>query len=108
VAALGNWKLHYEPRYDQCKCQGFGPRTGHAIARNFWTYNEAGDRRPQWALYGGALTGGLVVTSWLPHPRNLVKEGAFGMLGQAGYGALLNFFTEFAGDINRKLGAKRR
>jgi hypothetical protein len=25
---------------------------------------------------------------------------------QAGYGAVLNFLTEFAGDINRKLGAK--
>jgi hypothetical protein len=28
------------------------------------------------------------------------------MLGQAGYGTLLNFFIEFAGDINRKIGAK--
>jgi len=29
------------------------------------------------------------------------------MAGQAAYGALLNFFTEFARDINRKLGAKK-
>jgi hypothetical protein len=30
------------------------------------------------------------------------------MAGQAAYGALLNFFIEFAGDINRKLGARKR
>jgi len=28
------------------------------------------------------------------------------MLGQAAFGTLLNFFIEFAGDINRKIGAK--
>lgn len=28
------------------------------------------------------------------------------MLGQAAYGTLLNFFIEFAGDINRKIGGK--
>ena len=30
------------------------------------------------------------------------------MLGQAGYGSLLNFFIEFAGEINRKIGARER
>jgi len=30
------------------------------------------------------------------------------MLGQAGYGVLLNIFIEFSTDINRKLGAKKR
>lgn len=108
LAALGNAALHYEPRYDQCKCSGFGQRTRHAIVRNFVTYNEAQRLRPQWGLYGGALSGGLISTAWKPHPRNALTEGAFGALGQAGYGALLNFFTEFAGDINRKLGARRK
>jgi hypothetical protein len=30
------------------------------------------------------------------------------MLGQAGYGALLNFFIEFSTDINRKIGARKK
>jgi len=109
LAALGNAKLHYEPRYDQCRCSGFRQRTRHAILRNFLTYNESErELRPQWALYGGAFGGGLISTAWKPHPRNAFAEGGWAMLEQAGYGAALNFFIEFAGDINRKLGMRKR
>lgn len=108
LAALGNAKLKYEPRYDRCTCSGFWPRTRHAIMRNFLTYNHSErELRPQWALYGGAFGGGLISTAWKPHPRNAFAEGGRAMLGQAGYGALLNFFIEFSGEINRKLGSKR-
>ncbi len=109
LAALGDAALKYEPRYDQCKCSGFRARTRHAILRNFVTYNQTErELRPQWALYGGAFGGGVIATAWKPHPRNALANGGWGVLGQAGYGALLNFFTEFAGDINRKLEARRR
>jgi len=109
LATLGNAVLQYEPRYDQCRCSGFGLRTRHAILRNFLTYNRSEEElRPQWALYAGAFGGGVIATAWKPHPRNALVNGGLGVLGQAGYGALLNFFTEFAGDINRKLGAKRQ
>jgi hypothetical protein len=108
LAYLGNSVLKYEPRYDQCRCRGFWPRTRHAILRNFLTYNEGEQQlRPQWALYGGSFGGGLVSTAWKPHPRNAFAEGGRAMLGQAGYGTLLNFFIEFSSDINRKIGAKR-
>jgi hypothetical protein len=109
LAALGNAKLKYEPRYDQCECSGFWRRTRHAIVRNFLTYNESEQElRPQWALYGGSFGGGLISTAWKPHPRNAFAEGGRAMLGQAGYGVLLNIFIEFSTDINRKIGAKRR
>jgi hypothetical protein len=108
LAALGNAALKYEPRYDQCACSGFLPRTRHAILRNFLTYNHEGQLRPQWGLYGGAFGGGMISTAWKPQPRNAFAEGGRAMLGQAAYGTLLNFFIEFAGDINRKIGAKNR
>lgn len=109
LAALGNAKLKYEPRYDQCQCSGFWPRTRHAIMRNFLTYNHTEQElRPQWALYGGSFAGGLVSTAWKPHPRNAFAEGGRALLGQAGYGSLLNFFIEFSTDINRKIGAKNK
>ena len=109
LAALGNATLKYEPRYDQCNCRGFWPRTRHAIIRNFLTYNQSEQElRPQWALYGGSFGGGLISTAWKPHPRNAFAEGGRAMLGQAGYGALLNFFIEFSTDINRKIGARKR
>lgn len=107
LAALGDAKLGYEPRYDQCRCRGFGPRMRHAFLRNFVTYDRS-ERywRPQWALYGGAFGGGMIATAWKPKPLNVFGQGAYGMVGQAGWGILANFFTEFAVDINRKLGAK--
>lgn len=109
LAFLGNAALKYEPRYDQCQCHGLWPRTRHAILRNFLTYNESETHlRPQWALYGGSFGGGMISTAWKPGPRNAFAEGGRAMLGQAGYGTLLNFFIEFAGDINRKIGAKNR
>ena len=109
LAALGNAALKYEPRYDQCRCQGFWPRTRHAIVRNFLTYNQSETQwRPQLALYGGSFAGGLISTAWKPHPRNPFAEGARAMAGQAGYGIALNFFIEFSTEINRKIGAKSR
>ncbi len=109
LAYLGNAKLKYEPRYDQCRCSGFWPRTRHAIMRNFLTYNQSEQElRPQWGLYGGAFGGGLVSSTWKPHPRNALADGGWAVLGQAGYGSLLNIFVEFSTDINRKIGAKRK
>lgn len=108
LAALGNAALKYDPLYDECACSGFKARTRHAILRNFLTYNRTeSELRPQWALFGGAFAGGVISTAWKPHPRNAFAEGGRAVLGQAGYGVLLNFFIEFAGDINRKLGARR-
>lgn len=108
LAFLGNAALRYEPRYDQCQCRGFWPRAGHAILRNFLTYNHSEHNlRPQLGLYAGAFGGGLISTAWKPHPRNAFAEGGRAMLGQVAYGSLLNFFIEFAGDINRKIGARR-
>lgn len=109
LAALGNAALKYEPRYDQCRCRGFWPRTRHAILRNFVTYDKGEQQlHPQWALYGGAFGGGVIATEWKPHPRNALANGGIAALEQGGYGAALNFFIEFAGDINRKLGAKTK
>lgn len=108
IAFAGNAALGYEPRYDQCQCSGFWPRTRHAIVRNFVTYNHSEEElRPQFALYGGAFSGGLISSTWKPHPRSPWLDAGYGVIGQAAYGSLLNFFIEFAGDINKKIGLRR-
>lgn len=108
IAALGNAKLGYEVRYDKCKCTAFKPRLRHAILRNFLTYDRSeANLHPQWALYGGAFSGGLVSTAWKPSPKNAWANGGWAVLGQAGYGALLNVITEFSTEINRKQGVRR-
>lgn len=109
LAFLANAELGYEVRYDLCRCRGFWPRTRHAFVRNFVTYDQTEVAlRPQLGLYAGAFGGGLISTAWKPHPRNAFAEGGRAMAGQAGYGTLLNLFIEFAGEINRKLGARKR
>jgi hypothetical protein len=108
LAALGNAKLGYEVRYDKCKCDGLWPRTRHAIVRSFLTYDRSEEhRRPQWGLYGGAFGGGMISTAWKPGSHSPFAEGGQAMLGQAGWGTLLNFFTEFSREINRKQGVVR-
>ena len=107
LAALGNAKLGYEVRYDQCKCSGLWPRTRHAFIRNLVTYDRSEEHlHPQWALYGGAFGGGMISTAWKPGSHNVFAEGGQAALGQVGWGTLLNFFTEFSREINRKQGVK--
>jgi hypothetical protein len=104
LAALGNAKLGYEVRYDQCKCSGKS-RLRHAIMRNFLTYDRSEQElHPQWALYGGTFGGGMLATAWKPSPKNAFVNGGWAVLGQAGYGTLLNLVTEFSREINRKQG----
>jgi hypothetical protein len=108
IAAFGNAKLGYEVRYDKCKCEGFKHRMGHAILRNFLTYDRSEENmRPQLALYGGAFGGGLLSTAWKPSPKNAWANGGWAVLGQAAYGSLLNLITEFGTEINRKQGVGR-
>jgi len=108
LAALGNAGLGYEVRYDECKCRGFLPRARHAIARNFYTYDSTErEKRPQFALYGGALGAGMLSAAWKPG-HNVLNQGGLGVLGQAAWGTALNIFIEFAPDINRKIGTKKK
>jgi hypothetical protein len=107
LAALGNAELGYEVRYDQCKCKGLWPRTKHAFIRNLVTYDRSEEHlRPQWALYGGAFAGGMISTTWKPGSHNVFAEGGQAAVEQIGWGTLLNFFTEFSKEINRKQGVK--
>ena len=107
LAALGNAKLGYEVRYDKCKCDGLWRRTRHAIVRNFVTYDRSEERlRPQLGLYGGAFGGGMISAAWKPGSRNPFAEGGYGALGQVAWGTVLNFFTEFSREINRKQGVR--
>jgi hypothetical protein len=108
LQSAGNAALGYETRYDLCKCSGFWPRSKHAIARNFYTYNSTErERRAQIALYAGAFGAGMISSVWLPGHRNAWTDGAYAALGQAVYGSGINLVSEFAIDILRKITGKR-
>lgn len=102
--SVGNAALGYESRYDLCRCHGFWPRTRHAVVRNFVTYNlTERERRPAIPLYAGSYGAGMISSIWLPGHRNIWKDGAYSALGQAGWGSAINFVSEFAIDILRKI-----
>jgi len=108
LAAAGNAALQYEPRYDFCRCEGFWPRTRHAISRNFVAYNRSErELRPQIPTYAAAFVAGTLYGSWLPGDHNHWKSGGLSMLSQAGIGSGYNFVSEFAIDILHKFGIKK-
>ena len=108
IVAEGNALLGYEPRYDFCRCDGFWPRTRHAISRNFVAYNRS-ERilRPQIPTYGGAFAAGVLYNTWLPGQHNIWTGGAYNMLSQAGIGSGYNFVSEFSLDILHAFGLKK-
>lgn len=109
VSALGNAALGYEPRYDLCRCHGFGSRVRHAVMRDFLTYNRSErELRPAIPSYAGAFVSGVVSSQWLPGKQSVLRSGAFAMASQAGYGSAYNIFSEFAVDILHKITKKTR
>jgi hypothetical protein len=106
--AVGDGALGYESRYDLCRCQGFWPRTRHAVARNFYTYNRTEwQKRPAIPLYAGSFGAGMIANTWLPGHHNTFAEGAYGAMWQAGIGSGYNFVSEFALDFLRKMKIKK-
>lgn len=101
LSALGNGIIGYEPRYNRCRCDGFWPRAGHAVARNFVTYDRTETKlRPQVPLYAAAFGAGVIAGTWTPN-HDLLTTGGHGALTQAGFGILANFVGEFWPEIER-------
>jgi hypothetical protein len=108
LAAGGNALLGYEPRYDFCRCDGFWPRSLHAISRNFVAYNPSEhELRPQLPSYGAAFAAGVVYNSWLPGRNSLWRGGAVSVLQLVGIGSGYNFVSEFSLDILHAFGLKK-
>ena len=104
LSALGNGLLGFEPRYNRCQCSGFWSRTGHAVARNFVTYDRTEKAlRPQIALYAGAFGAGVIEGTWKPSDRDLLAEGYRGAITQIAFGSFAHWVGEFAPDIKRVL-----
>jgi hypothetical protein len=102
LTAAGNAAVGWEPRYDRCRCDGFWPRTWHAIARNFVTYAGADlSLRPQLMPYVGAFGAAVASASWQPNKPNLLVKGYQGAVTQMGVGVGVNWLAEFAPEIKR-------
>jgi hypothetical protein len=108
ILSGGNALLGYEPRYDFCRCDGFWPRTLHAVSRNFVAYDRTEhELRPQIPMYTGAFAAGVLYNTWLPGQQHIWRGGAYNVLSQAGIGSGYNFVSEFALDILHAFGLKK-
>jgi len=108
VIALGDGLLGWEPRYDRCRCEGFWPRTRHAIIRNFVTYDRTEKSwRPQLFPYLGAFVGNVTTTAWEPGNPEWQVKGVQGMITQIPIGIGINFIGEFAPEITRVIRHKK-
>ena len=109
LSSAGNYLLRYEPRYERCRCSGTWPRIRHAVVRNFITYNRTEtERRPQLAMYGGAMGAGMIASTWQPGASRPWVEGYQSMATQAAFGSLSNIVGEFAPEITRLLKRKKK
>jgi len=107
VISLGDGLLGWEPRYDRCRCQGFWPRTRHAIIRNFVTYDRTEKSlRPQLFPYLGAFVGNVTPTAWEPGNSEWQAKGVQGVITQVPIGIGINFIGEFAPEITRAIKRK--
>jgi len=103
VTSLGDGLLGWEPRYDRCHCDGFWPRTRHAIARNFVTYaRDEKSLRPQLMPYVGAFAGGSITSTWEPATQHWWINGYQSAVTQVVVGVGIDWIAEFAPEINRK------
>ena len=105
LTALGDAALGWEPRYDRCRCNGFWPRTRHAIARNFVTYGGKTNQglRPQIMPYAAAFGAAVTSASWQPGNPNLLVKGYQGAITQVGVGIGVYWLAEFAPEIKHIL-----
>jgi hypothetical protein len=108
LAGFGNGLLGYEPRYNRCRCTGFWPRTRHAFARNFVTYDRTEQHlRPQIGMYAGAFGAGVIAGTWQPANPSLIAKGYQGVATQVVFGMCANWLGEFAPDFKRMLQRKK-
>jgi hypothetical protein len=110
ISSLGNGLLRWEPRYDLCRCSGIGPRTWHAVKRNFVTYNSTDTSlRPQLMPYAGAAGAAAIsAAAWLPGSPQPGTKAYQAAITQIFVGVGVNLLAEFAPDVKRMLGRDKK
>ena len=108
VSSLGNGIAGWEPRYDRCRCDGFWPRTRHAMVRNFVTYDRTETSlRPQLMPYLGAFGAASIASTWAPGHARWEVQGYQAAITQVFVGMGINWIGEFAPEIGKVLKRKK-
>jgi hypothetical protein len=100
VAAL----IHHRVRYDMCTCAGWS-RVRHAVGRAFVSRKEGGGSAPNYSLWIAKYSAAGLANTWYPASytaSDIIREGAFGIVGSGG----LNVLKEFSPELLRMVGIK--
>ena len=109
VSSMGNGIVGWEPRYDRCHCDGFWPRTRHAVIRNFVTYDRTeASLRPQLMPYIGAFTASSIASTWEPGHSRWEVKGYQAATTQVFVGMGINWLGEFAPEIGKVFKKNKR
>jgi hypothetical protein len=82
--------------YTHCKCQGFGPRTWHALLGGVTDEMPGGSRQFAVPRVVGAYVGSFAQSAWRPHgSRNWLSLGLGRGTASLAIGAGINLFHEF-------------
>jgi hypothetical protein len=104
VSSLGNGIA----RYDRCRCDGFWPRTRHAMVRNFVTHDRTEKSlRPQLMPYLGAFGAASIASTWAPGHARWEVQGYQAAITQVSVGMGINWIYEFAPEIGKVLKRKK-
>lgn len=101
ISSAGNALVQWEPRYERCRCDHFWPRTRHAIARNFVTYDRTEKSlRPQIMPYLGASGGAAIAAvTWQPGDPSPGIRAYQAAITQIFVGVGVNWLAEFAPEL---------
>lgn len=92
-----------EPRYDQCACDTFKTRTGHAWRRVFIARTDAGGEMVSVSNLAGSFVTPFITRTWLPDRLNTTSDKLQSAGTNLAYRGLTNMVREFWPDIRRKL-----
>jgi hypothetical protein len=101
--AAGAALLRHDVRYIPSRDTRFWPRVTHAMAANFVTLDEHGNRVFHAARMGGIVAGVLVSRQWMPDRYSSAYRITRGIGIQLGISTAFSVLREFTPDLKRAL-----
>jgi hypothetical protein len=104
--AAGAAALGQETRYVRCRCSGWAPRLGYAVASSLVTQDRNGRIVPAAARIGGEFAAGYTAKLWLPPSYQSDSRIARSVLFQTGFRGMVNALREFSPELKRAFRRK--
>jgi hypothetical protein len=96
-----------EPRYDRCNCDGFLPRTGHALKRVLVSKKDNGGEMISVSRLAGAYVTPMITDQWYPSRLNTWGHKFESGTWFLGWRGVNNMLKEFWPEIKRKTLRRR-